>query len=184
MYNENEFEALSSMNLNKLADDAKKELGEQYNDIYGDLLEESERETVIVDNKVNDTEQQILSEEYDTKDIPKISSYEEELFPNGPKTSEVSIWKKKYEGYGLFLIEVSEKPFVIRTMNRLEYKQIIAIPNIDALLREELICSKCIVWPKIDFENLASLDAGVPSTVSEIIMEKSGFTKEYAVQVI
>ena len=77
------------------------------------------------------------------------------------------------------------KTFIFRTLNRFEYKQIVAIENIDALYREEIICTTCVLWPRnYDFKAMAGEDGGYPSTLAQIIMENSGFTKEYGIEVL
>ena len=75
--------------------------------------------------------------------------------------------------------------FVARNINRYEYKQLVALENVDALQREEIICETAILFPyNVAWNTIATDKAGLPSTLSEIIMTKSGFTKEYMIQVI
>ena len=57
--------------------------------------------------------------------------------------------------------------------------------KVNALQREESICETVTLWPKnYDYSTMAVSKAGIPSTYSEIIMEKSGFTKDIAIQEI
>ena len=57
--------------------------------------------------------------------------------------------------------------------------------NVDALMREEIICSTCVLHPRnYDFKSMAANEAGYPSTLSKIIMENSGFTAEYGIEVL
>jgi hypothetical protein len=50
-------------------------------------------------------------------------------------------------------------------------------------MREETICQTVTLWPgDYNYKDMAVQKAGIPSTLSEIIMEKSGFTKNYAVE--
>lgn len=108
-----------------------------------------------------------------------------QIYENGPYISQVEIWKKQYgEGHVLHT-QVVDKHFVFRTLNRFEYKQIVAMQNVDALMREEIICSTCVLHPRnYDFKSMASSEAGYPSTLSKIIMENSGFTSEYGIEIL
>lgn len=153
---------------------------------------------------------EIDGEEYPVPEIPEIKrqanyendiyiqhspDYEEEyfeidpndtpLFDGGPGISQIEIWKKQFDKEKIFHTQILEKHFVFRTLNRFEYKQIVAIENIDALYREEIICSTCVLWPfNYDFKKMANEDSGYPSTLAQIIMENSGFTKEYGIEVL
>lgn len=108
-----------------------------------------------------------------------------QIYDNGPYISQIEIWKKQYgEGHVLHT-QVVDKHFVFRTLNRFEYKQIIAMQNVDALMREEIICQTCVLHPRnYNFKSMASSEAGYPSTLSKIIMENSGFTSEYGIEIL
>ena len=107
------------------------------------------------------------------------------IFEGGPGVSQVQIWKKQFTKEKIFHTQILEKHFIFRTLNRYEYKQIVAIENIDALYREEIICKTCVLWPyNYDFKRMAGEDSGYPSTLAQIIMENSGFTKEYGIEVL
>ena len=107
------------------------------------------------------------------------------IFENGPGISMIDMWKKQFTKEKIFHTQILDKHFVFRTLNRYEYKQIVAIENIDALYREEIICKTCVLWPQnYDFKKMAAEDSGYPSTLAQIIMENSGFTKEYGIEVL
>lgn len=107
------------------------------------------------------------------------------IYPNGPSPSDIEIWKKQYPDCLVMLIEVSGEYFVIRTITRPEYKKLVSLYKLNALQREEIMCATCILYPKnLDYETINKLRGGVPSTIASIIMEHSGFTKEYGVQVL
>lgn len=189
MYSNEDFEILEN-----LASGAKEELEDQYGDIYREMREVSDEIEGNFDNKKNinpkiDTTNnniydETLDSRYDYKEDNQLNKYDEELFEGGPTKLQIDTWKKQFSNYTIFLSEVSGYTFVFRTVNRYEYKQLIAMQNIDGLLREEIICKESVLWPNIDFEDLANVMAGIPSTLAEIIMEKSGFTKEYHIQEI
>ena len=107
------------------------------------------------------------------------------IFEGGPGISQVDIWKKQYSKEKVMHTQILDRHFVFRTLNRYEYKQIVAIENMDALYREEVICRTCVLWPyNYDFKQMAQEDSGYPSTLAQIIMENSGFTKEYGIEVL
>jgi hypothetical protein len=151
------------------------EMDEQYPDIsYAPSVQQQTKQT-----EYNIQYQSESEEEYyiDPDDTP--------LFEDGPGISQVDIWKKQYTKEKIFHTQILDKHFVFRTLNRFEYKQIVAIENIDALYREEIICHTCVLWPfNYDFKKMASEDSGYPSTLAQIIMENSGFTKEYGIEVL
>lgn len=116
---------------------------------------------------------------------PILDMFDEELFPGGPTKSEINLWKKEWDGYDIYVTEILKETFVFRTLNRFEYKQLVSFVDINALQREETICSTVTLWPSnYDYNAMATTKAGIPSTYSEIIMEKSGFTKDFAIQEI
>ena len=148
---------------------------------YNQLSPEIKREIDYGDADYNIQHSPINNDDYeysiDPNDIP--------IFENGPGVSQVEIWKKQFTKEKIFHTQILEKHFVFRTLNRYEYKQIVAINNIDALHREEIICKTCVLWPyNYDFKRMAGEDSGYPSTLAQIIMENSGFTKEYGIEVL
>ena len=117
--------------------------------------------------------------------IPDINYGEEAIYPGGPTQSLVDTWKMKYANSTILHTKILERHFVFRTMNRYEYKQIIAINNLDSITREELICKTCTLWPiNYNFKAMAKDDSGYPGTLAQIIMESSGFTSEYGIEVL
>lgn len=142
-------------------------------------LPEINRQSQDYSNPVNIQYEPEAEDEYyiDPNDTP--------IFENGPGISQVDIWKKQFSKEKIFHTQILDKHFVFRTLNRFEYKQIVALENIDALYREEIICHTCVLWPfNYDFKKMAAEDSGYPSTLAQIIMENSGFTKEYGIEVL
>lgn len=137
--------------------------------------EESEREKILMEP----SEEDWISEERE-----EVDSIDGPIFPGGPRPSDIQVWKKEYPDYKIYVTQIEDEFFVFRTLNRYEYKQIIAI-DLDQLQREEMICETCILFPqKYTWKEMYLQKAGIPSTLATIIMEKSGFTKEYAIQVL
>lgn len=107
-------------------------------------------------------------------------SQDELLFEGGPTRTELMSWKKQFEieGHAVNLSEIGEDVFIWRTLNRVEYREIMAIPNTDPLQREEIICEVCVLFPyNYNFKSMAEQKAGTPAILAEQIMKESGFSK-------
>lgn len=105
---------------------------------------------------------------------------DEAIFEGGPTRSEIASWKKQFEqdGHSINLTEHMEEVFIWRTLNRTEYREIMALPNTDPLQREEIICEICTLFPyEYNFSDMAARRAGTPAVLAEQIMQESGFKK-------
>lgn len=121
----------------------------------------------------NLNEQSITEDEKVTK-MPVDNS--EELFEDGPTTNQVEKWKSQFGS--VYMTELDDDVFIWRTITRVEYKGVLKAKNADALYREERICELCVLWPKdYNFLAMGSGKAGIPSLLSEQIMDKSGFAQ-------
>lgn len=175
------------MNAAKLKLETQQKQSGQQEDIYAEMKAEMSNEDNVKINRSYTGEQENYNIQYGpvAEDDYYIDPDDEPLFEGGPGVSQVDIWKKQYSKEKIFHTQILEKHFVFRTLNRFEYKQIVAIENIDALYREEIICSTCVLWPfNYNFKTMAGEDSGYPSTLAQIIMENSGFTKEYGIEVL
>ncbi len=190
---------MGDTNLNALAAAAKLKLQAQQKDqegskqeapvdIYADMkneLEEDERGLAPQQKTTQYNFTNPLAGEEADEEEYVIRENEELVFENGPSVSQVELWKKKYGDGRVLHTKIIDRHFVFRTLYRFEYKQIVAIDNIEALHREESICRTVTLWPsQYDFKKMAADDGGYPSTLAQIIMESSGFTKEYAIEVL
>lgn len=100
---------------------------------------------------------------------------DEVLFPEGPKMTKVEEWKSRFGA--VYLTEFDEEVFLWRTLTRKEYKDVMKVQQADTYYKEERICDRCILWPEeYNFVKMTHGKAGVPSLISEQIMDKSGFT--------
>lgn len=179
---DNSLEQLTAAAKAKLAKQQELEAGPN-GDIYADIRMEAESEEY---NKYPQLEQvptqENIKAETEYIETP-IDENDYQIYEGGPFKSQVDIWKKQYKN--VFHIVVLDRHFVIRTINRYEYKQLVALENTDALMREEIICSRCVLHPRnYTFKTMASDDAGYPGMVSQIIMESSGFSKDYGIEVL
>ena len=183
-------------NMNDLINAAKLKLEAQQKqnelpqeDIYANIRDDDYSDEFYSDISRTNNQQQNIEYEIDYEPEAEeeylIDHNDSPLFEGGPGISQLDLWKKQYTKEKIFHTQILDKHFVFRTLNRFEYKQIVAIENIDALYREEIICHTCVLWPfNYDFKKMAAEDSGYPSTLAQIIMENSGFTKEYGIEVL
>lgn len=187
--------------LEAMAKQAKSKLLEQKtsDDLYAEFREEGAVEEEIQErpsikrapknyDEVERTDAEIShtpsEEDWDDEEREETDLVNGPIFPGGPRPSDLQVWKKEYSDYGIYVVQITDDFFIFRTINRYEYKQIISL-DLDQLQREEMICETCILFPtKYTWKEMYIQKAGVPSTLASIIMEKSGFTKEYAIQVL
>lgn len=176
---------------NQKLDAQKKQMENSQEDLYANMREEMEQDDDYQDINIQ-RNQSDIQEQYSIQHEP---DYDEEyyeidpddspIFEDGPGQAQIDVWKKQFSKEKIFHTQILDKHFIFRTLNRFEYKQIVSIENIDALYREEIICHTCVLWPlHYDFKKMAADDSGYPSTLAQIIMENSGFTKEYGIEVL
>ena len=156
-------------------------------DIYADLRneqDETDYPNPVINHRPEGMEEPEIA--YRPAIIPEdyeLSNGDMPIFEGGPGIAQVDIWKKQFTNEKVFHVKILEKHFIFRTLNRYEYKQIVAIENVDALYREEVICHTCVLWPyNYDFKQIAADDSGYPSTLASVIMENSGFTQNYGIE--
>lgn len=93
---------------------------------------------------------------------------------NNISISSLQYYKGLYSGHKIIYVRFSNTEFVFRTLNRREYKYIMAagMPPMDI---EDAICNTCCLYPEdYDFETCGF--AGLNEYISEVIKEISGFT--------
>jgi hypothetical protein len=99
----------------------------------------------------------------------------------GPTRQEVEEWKKKHGK--VYFTPFDGEIFIWRVLKRPEYREIIRQTEITMLDREELITDKIVLFPR-DFNIKEYIEnggpAGVPSLLSEMAMDKSGFVAQSA----
>ena len=142
-------------------------------DIYAEFREE-ENYPSIEEAPINTIEEDFQENPINDEDF--------QIYENGPYFSQIEIWKKQYGQGHVLHTQIIDKHFIFRTLNRFEYKQIVGLQNLDALQREEIICNTCTLWPILDYDAIATEKGGIPSTLAAIIMNKSGFCKDYTIK--
>lgn len=110
---------------------------------------------------------------------------DEQIWPNGPTAGQIKAWKKEYGDVYVTSLTY-EKHIAWRTLNRLEYKNLFKkmeqlvqagqLTQSEAnLWNEEAIAETCILFPSYDKQSLISEMAGLPSLISQEVLEASGF---------
>lgn len=154
-----------------------------------DLLSEesNEKPTVKRGNVISGSAENTAVQEKEARTVYESAegvqySEEEWLSPvtlNGPTRQEVEEWKERHGE--VFFTPFGRSPYVWRTLKRPEYREIISDTTLTALDREEFFTEKCILFPRnFSLEKIKKSDAGVPSLLSEMIMDKSGFVAQSA----
>jgi hypothetical protein len=140
----------------------------------------------------------ILSEEVDTQETMQEVEADEEIalgvedlpddeliWPGGPTAGQIKMWKQEYGDVYVTSITY-DKHIAWRTLNRLEYKNLVKkmeqlvqagqLTQSEAnLWNEEAITEICILYPAYDKQSLVSEMAGLPSLISQEVLEASGF---------
>lgn len=110
---------------------------------------------------------------------------EELIWPGGPTAGQIKLWKQEHGDVYVTSITY-EKHIVWRTLNRLEYKNLMKkmgqlvqagqLTDSEASLwNEESISEICILYPAFDKQSLVSEMAGLPSLIAQEVLEASGF---------
>lgn len=146
------------------AEDTDLDAGLQYSPDY-DSLEEDDEDPL---------------EPQSVSDVPP----ETEIWTGGPTAGTVKDWMEQYKG--VYVTSISfEEHYAWRTLKRSEYARIstqlesIAEGKSETeitMLNEELICMTCVLYPEITEAELDDLPAGIPTLISQHILERSGFT--------
>lgn len=108
-----------------------------------------------------------------------------EIWPEGPTAGHIKEWKKQFGD--IYVTSLTyDKHIVWRVLNRNEYKQIVkkmeqlvqagTLSSAEAnMWNEETIAELCILFPKYDKKSLSGIMAGMPSLISQEVLEASGF---------
>lgn len=107
------------------------------------------------------------------------------IFENGPTAGQIKAWKKQHGE--VYVTSISfDKHIVWRVLSRMEYKQL--VKKMESLMQagqlstaeanmwnEEAIAELCILFPGYNKAALTSDMAGLPSLISQEVLEASGF---------
>lgn len=126
--------------------------------------------------KINEKKEVAVVE---TETTPKRRRKKEVVLEEAQPTKELTLeekieaWKKEY-GNRIYNTTLFGETYIWKAITRSEYKEIRQTPGDD---REMLICLQQTLYPenKETLKELFEEKAGIPTTLSEEILEKSGF---------
>lgn len=144
-----------------------------------DDLEESNKEKVELQNFTQEEIAEPIEEPLIRGQWTK-EEWESPVVEGGPTRQEVEEWKDKYGS--VYFTPFEGEIFIWRTLSRPEYREIIRNTELNMLDREEIITDKCVLFPRnYSCQTYTQKGrAGVPSLLSEMIMDKSGFVAQSA----
>ena len=128
------------------------------------------------------SDQQVLVEQATT--VEELAD-DQVIFDNGPTAGQIKAWKKQHGE--VYVTSISfDKHIVWRVLSRIEYKQLVKkmetlmqagqLSNAEAnMWNEEAISELCILFPSYDKQALTGDMAGLPSLISQEVLEASGF---------
>jgi hypothetical protein len=152
-----------------------------------EIAEEVGADSVLILSEEVDTQETVQEVETDedvalgVEDLPD----DELIWPGGPTAGQIKLWKQEYGDVYVTSITY-DKHIAWRTLNRLEYKNLVKkmeqlvqagqLTQSEAnLWNEEAIAEICILYPVYDKQSLVSEMAGLPSLISQEVLEASGF---------
>ncbi len=103
--------------------------------------------------------------------------------PQCPTQAQLDRWKRDHIGVYVFNAELNGETYLFRPMNRLEWKQLqetaASMNNNDMF--QELVVTRCVLWPGQMSSMIPSSRAGLVNTLFSAIMACSYFMSEEAV---
>lgn len=103
---------------------------------------------------------------------------DDEVFAGGPKYDQLQQWKSLYDNE-VYITEFGEDILIFRPIRRREYREIYDVKgDTNEYYIQEQICRKSILWPENYADQRMTFGkAGIPTTLSQIILERSGFLR-------
>lgn len=143
-----------------------------------ELAETLEADEAFSAEFTDDAEQEPVNR---VEDLPD----EEEIWDGGPTAGMIKSWKEHFGD--IYVTSISfDKHIVWRVLSRAEYKSI--VKKMEQLIQagqlttaeanmwnEEAIADLCILYPEFDKSEMTGIMAGVPSLISQEVLEASGF---------
>lgn len=123
--------------------------------------------------------------EVETEDIETVSSKESVLdkiqkIPGAPSKAQIDSWKTQYGNVFATQMPISGSLYIYRPISRLEWKQLqsIAPANADSGWIDEQLVNRCVLFPSMDSEKVATSLAGTVETITQQILSASDFYAE------
>lgn len=146
--------------------------------------EQTKEELGLDDYQIMSTEDNPVEEDQPALTVEDLDDAEE-IWEGGPTAGDIKKWKSMFGD--VYVTSVTfDKHIVWRTLNRNEYKQLVKkmeqlvqagqLSTAEAnLWNEEAITEICLLYPSYDKVELSNEMAGLPSLLSQEILEASGF---------
>lgn len=135
--------------------------------------------------------QEVKEEAVDIEEVDAYESEEEEMdhqgtdeiFPFGPTYDQLEDWKSRFDGE-IYMSDFNNQIFLWRPIRRKEYRDLQRVDGAkDEYYMEEAMCRTCVLWPEdYALHKITFGKAGVPTTLSQLIMERSGFLRPATVK--
>ena len=106
----------------------------------------------------------------------------EPVAESGPTLEDIELWRKQYPKAKIFRVSITNEQYFYKTLNRVEYKNIIGRNDLNAISREEVIAHTCCLWPRLDAQTIGEGPAGNIASLAQIIMRTSGFDEPEEVE--
>ena len=125
-----------------------------------------------------------VADEFEPSSVEDLPD-DEEAWPDGPTAGEIKAWKKEYGEVYVTSITY-DKHVAWRPLGRLEYNQLVKkmeqmvqsgqLSSAEAYLwNEEAITELCVLFPTSEVGDMVREMAGLPSLISQEVLEASGF---------
>lgn len=135
--------------------------------------------------------QEVKEEAVEIEEVDAYESEEEEMdhqgtdeiFPFGPTYDQLEDWKSRFDGE-IYMSDFNNQIFLWRPIRRKEYRDLQRVDGAkDEYYMEEAMCRTCVLWPEdYALHKITFGKAGVPTTLSQLIMERSGFLRPATVK--
>lgn len=152
-------------------------------DLIKEVLEEEEQPVDIAEEIEDAEEVEEMEDFHESIEEEAAHEGEEAIFPDGPTYNQVAEWKSMYDGE-IFMSDFNSTIFIWRPIRRKEYRDLQRAEGAtDEFYLEEGITRTCLLWPEdYAMQKLTFGKAGIPYTLSQLIMERSGFLRPATVK--
>ena len=150
-------------------------------------MAEDKKQLVLTEDDDNPQEEYVVVENPIEEPAGKQEDLDDDelIWDGGPTAKMIKEWKSQYGDVYVTSITY-DKHVVWRVLNRIEYKQIVkkmeqliqagTLSSAEAnMWNEEAIAQLCTLYPKLEGNNLSGAMAGLPSLISQEVLEASGF---------
>ena len=104
----------------------------------------------------------------------RIKSGERDPEPQVDLSELLHSFSEKYRN--IFFHQIGQEVFIFKTLGRKDYHDLMRNEEIDNMLKEDVICKSCVLWPEnYDFD---SCSAGVPTELCKVILKNSFLDSE------